>query len=1062
MAMEGPSRRLSLIGTSIGSPRIAQQAGLPRSAIFKDAKGPSSDMVFETLKDKWAEGTAVKEKRLGEDTPLKTILDVMIKELKKSKNAIDGVKRFLADEKTKIDDCVKWRLLLDAVDLDLAQKPDKDEVTARLQLTEALIQESPYLAFENPTDQEGASILYINNCADAHWHKKLKDKRTPLHTAARKGNAKFVKSMITEGQRYYDVKNGESTRGENRVSGINQQKYWKFSGEYCRLAKILQHEDLDTKDTPLKSATKADFGVCETIKELLEVTDIAEDDTFHHALENDNQEVVKAFLSKVEVASTIVSKESIMTTLSPPKKRTTGHRDANSRSLARLENAKLLVGSIQDPKALDREVAEKIIKRKSGAMDIWKAHKKEMLNGELEQFLLHLAVKHQKLDFVRLFANDYPKSVVEKWSYSEHGDKRYPLWYNNHNNEGKRIEEPFDDIRKDIRKEITTKMIHEVPEMDTLSDMFNSCQVGELCFDLSRFDSAGFQVSAFINSWISQHQTGKLLTFEKTLRYAEFPPLDVLKEEREIYKDSCHLQYQHTEVFRILAWLRKKMGVQTIIKLKVPDRLVNPHDEKTMAKAVKDFKVEIFDWKVLDLSLSVFDPDAKERIKELHLYSSGKRSAISHWFGPEGFKSMKKLEVLKIYIVQVETCTSTHLWEVKDEIDDKLKELDTPNGLRFSDRAEQISWYPKTQQANLIKIAQRLDPKLGRWLESLNKYYQHSFSNDAFKPTKVAILDDGVLSVSPTARKTAVSLNGENQEDISWDSNDNSKSNTPVGRKSGSATIRSDAELEYNSSLSSRIKEGRSFVAGGSSHSPWHLACNPHGTQMANLICAIDPLCEIYVARVAEDAVGITPDRVTKAIDWAISKGVDIISMSFTIGDKGTLADALIKATKQGIVMTCSSHDEGSKTEMAYPASLKGTDKSLIVLAACDEYGRALWGIEKDDYHYLLPGQNVAAGVIPFLKSNDTISGSSVATAVTAGICSLTLTCDRLANPGRSYNKGMEAGSRYAKVIKELDSMKSKAGSQHILLKKFGEIDTYGLGAGANPGPQEILNRHFR
>ncbi|CAF3625818.1 unnamed protein product [Fusarium graminearum] len=358
---------------------------------------------------------------------------------------------------------------------------------------------------------------------------------------------------------------------------------------------------------------------------------------------------------------------------------------------------------------------------------------------------------------------------------------------------------------------------------------------------------------------------------------------------------------------------------------------------------------------------------------------------------------------------------------------------------------------------------QRLDPKLGRWLESLNKYYQHSFSNDAFKPTKVAILDDGVLSVSPTARKTAVSLSGgENQEDVSWDSNDNSKSNTPVGRKSGSATIRSDAELEYNSSLSSRIKEGRSFVAGGSSHSPWHLACNPHGTQMANLICAIDPLCEIYVARVAEDAVGITPDRVTKAIDWAISKGVDIISMSFTIGDKGTLADALIKATKQGIVMTCSSHGEGSKTEMAYPASLKGTDKSLIVLAACDEYGRALWGIEKDDYHYLLPGQNVAAGVIPFLKSNDTISGSSVATAVTAGICSLTLTCDRLANPGRSYNKGMEAGSRYAKVIKELDSMKSKAGSRHILLKKFGEIDTYGLGAGANPGPQEILNRHFR
>lgn len=50
-----------------------------------------------------------------------------------------------------------------------------------------------------------------------------------------------------------------------------------------------------------------------------------------------------------------------------------------------------------------------------------------------------------------------------------------------------------------------------------------------------------------------------------------------------------------------------------------------------------------------------------------------------------------------------------------------------------------------------------------------------------------------------------------------------------------------------------QIKEGISFVHGadGESESPWWLPSHEHGSQMADIICSIDPYCELYPAKVA-------------------------------------------------------------------------------------------------------------------------------------------------------------------------------------------------------------------
>lgn len=69
--------------------------------------------------------------------------------------------------------------------------------------------------------------------------------------------------------------------------------------------------------------------------------------------------------------------------------------------------------------------------------------------------------------------------------------------------------------------------------------------------------------------------------------------MDVHIDDKEAFGRTA--REEHTEVFDILDWLRDKKQVNSIIELKVPDRLVNPHNELLIAKFVDDFATEILD-----------------------------------------------------------------------------------------------------------------------------------------------------------------------------------------------------------------------------------------------------------------------------------------------------------------------------------------------------------------------------------------------------------------------------------------------------------------------------------
>jgi hypothetical protein len=131
--------------------------------------------------------------------------------------------------------------------------------------------------------------------------------------------------------------------------------------------------------------------------------------------------------------------------------------------------------------------------------------------------------------------------------------------------------------------------------------------------------------------------------------------------------------------------------------------------------------------------------------------------------------------------------------------------------------------------------AQRLAPKLAVFLHDLKNVVRSAEPQlKEFRRTKVAIIDNGILGITPRT----------------------------------SYSKRSDEGGEHQSmdekNLLSRVKDGCSFVDDHSKLGSWLFASDPHGTQMANLICAIDPLCDLYVAKVTEDKYGITKDRVAR------------------------------------------------------------------------------------------------------------------------------------------------------------------------------------------------------
>jgi hypothetical protein len=120
--------------------------------------------------------------------------------------------------------------------------------------------------------------------------------------------------------------------------------------------------------------------------------------------------------------------------------------------------------------------------------------------------------------------------------------------------------------------------------------------------------------------------------------------------------------------------------------------------------------------------------------------------------------------------------------------------------------------------------------------------------------------------------------------------------------------------------------------------------------------------------------------------------------MSFALDDTSDklkeLSSLVSDAAAEGIVLICSTKDEGNNQGQVYPADCGKLDDTFKI-AACDGMGfRASYSYGGAQFWF--QGDDIDTDILGISKSQTKVSGSSVATAVAAGVASLLLACCRL------------------------------------------------------------------
>ncbi|KAL6698003.1 hypothetical protein J3F84DRAFT_406347 [Trichoderma pleuroticola] len=460
--------------------------------------------------------------------------------------------------------------------------------------------------------------------------------------------------------------------------------------------------------------------------------------------------------------------------------------------------------------------------------------------------------------------------------------------------------------------------------------------------------------------------------FETVLKYVAFPELSTLepiKGIEDVTKD-------HREAMDVFEFLTSR-GVQQIMNLSVKDRLYCPHTDEDVAASVNTFGVRVLKWKKLDIYLKDLNTTT---IEELYLYSSGNRSVHDQWLSQlPRFQQLKKLNV---YVVK-DVIRPRLISQVSEELerglnnmyseqnynhacegDDEDASKRQTGGLKRRPRINisEIFWTKRPD--TMDTIGQSLDNRTSNVLSSyltafVEKFCGYQMEHPGIKRIKVALIDSGVLIVG-----------GGQREDLNDD---------------------------IYCTLKHRIVEGISLVSRDEEEQNWWHATEPHGTQMAALICTLNPFVDLYVVKVAEsNGSGITGHNVAKGIEWARSKGVDIISLSLVAfsDPNNKMLEAIKAARDDDIVITCSIADEGNMRAR----SVGENNKNVLSIAACDRWGNLIPQSRRSGFDYQFLGHNVHIGRVPYLESNEVIEGSSVSTAIAAGTASLILACARISS----------------------------------------------------------------
>ncbi|KAF4467897.1 subtilisin [Fusarium albosuccineum] len=495
--------------------------------------------------------------------------------------------------------------------------------------------------------------------------------------------------------------------------------------------------------------------------------------------------------------------------------------------------------------------------------------------------------------------------------------------------------------------------------------------------------------------------------------------------------DLVHSEWRRRtdSIRKVFSWFRRQK-VRRILKLVVIDDGNSPCSDETIEECVREFDVRYLNWNKDDLCVEVLRKAGLSNVKELWLAWSGRNSVLYSWSCRDnGLPTLGKLETIHIHTksgTESREADKRNLASFNFRLQDSIARLQMdgyrtglttkitqalqqdfiPLGLKLKDAM--LTWTDGPNYAKLARVgADESPPMIEGTIEKLDaRMMYHLKETKGFREIKVDDATHDDLSEDKTSRhRRHKAQKGHRWIDaarrlataVNTDRLQNDQSVRPI-----KVALLDDGVTPGELSKPSALKDGWPLPSTRSRHisKPYYNSENGHGTKMARLIQMMCPFVSIYVAKVdihKENDSSVAASA-ANAIEWAISKQVDIISMSWTIkriksgqGENQTaitaLERAIQKAANNDILMFCAVQDSAHYgNDEIFPQ--KSDTKKLMIVGSADEDGDRSKFVNENCFDYLFPGEISIPGMLA-----ETDKGSSVATAVAAGTAAMILWC---------------------------------------------------------------------
>ncbi|KAK2616051.1 hypothetical protein N8I77_002766 [Diaporthe amygdali] len=489
------------------------------------------------------------------------------------------------------------------------------------------------------------------------------------------------------------------------------------------------------------------------------------------------------------------------------------------------------------------------------------------------------------------------------------------------------------------------------------------------------------------------------LGFESVLQYVAFPQIDVKTIEESGHTEG-RTEWIPDPVVIFFDWLRhKKRGVKKIIRVIVDDfedheASHNSHSDEGIEQALDGFNVEILDWARPDIcpsSLLKFG----QSLREINLYWSGRNPVLRAWSEAEGLcklRNLERIKIIKVHGTQSSRRTEENLHSFKQRLEKSWSQ----------------AWPAGMHRLPIIEIDASLPAHLGHALA-----HRRGLQRGAVQPSPF-----NSHNINPHRWMECMKrFSEEFRQIVGKLSNMKRPVDSIIPGPVVVALIDDGTDKDHSDLSFNRPFRGTSFeqYQQGSRYrgvSPWWHSSSGHGTLMARLIAGICPSAVIHIIKLrtfaAQDSEKLQIDTKSaiEAIKYATELGAQIISMSWTVKppeeDDTSFRNALHSALTdpQGISMFCAASDQGKFADRTFPHA--GNQGSFRIGGATAT-GKTLDTVgDKDKLDFVFPGHEV---VIDHwyedvdrktLDEFDAHSGSSVATALAAGLAALIIECVRL------------------------------------------------------------------